>query len=99
MIEMFVFTRAVGKGLRAQVEGFILLMMSSTSCCETSGKQWRGWEIPDCGSTFRIGRAERQPDRTAQMVSILELKKAMNLLQCSSVRGCLWLEEMVNGGE
>ena len=39
MIEMFVFTRAVGKGLRAQVAGFIVLMMSSTSCCKTSGKQ------------------------------------------------------------
>ena len=39
MIEMFAFTRAVGKGLRAQVEGFILLMMSSPSYCETSGKQ------------------------------------------------------------
>ena len=85
MIEIFVFTRAVGKGSRTQIEGVILLMMSSTSCCETSGKQWRGWEFADCGSTVRIGKVERQPDRTAWMKSILELKKAMKLLQCSSV--------------
>ena len=83
MIEMFVFTRAVGKGSRAQVKGFILLMMSSTSCCETSGKQWTAWENPECGLTVRIGRVERRPNRIPWMESILELKKAMNkYLKC-----------------
>ena len=86
---MFGFTRAVGKGSRAQVEGFILPMMSSVYCCETSGKQGRSWEIPDCGSRVRIGRVERQPDRKL-MVSTLELKKAMKLLHCSSVVSMCW---------
>ena len=99
--EMFVSTRAVGKASRAQVECIILLMMSSTSCCETKGKQWTDWEIPDCGSKVRIGRVERQPDRTARMESIFELKKANEIIAMSFcsfyVRGCLWLEEMVNG--
>lgn len=84
MAEMLAFTRAVGKGSRAQVEGFILLMMSSTSRCETSGKQLRGWEISKCEQAVRAGRV-KEPERTERIESILVLKKAMKLSQCSSV--------------
>ncbi len=34
--EMLDFTKAVGKGSRVQVDGFIFLILSSTSCCEMS---------------------------------------------------------------
>lgn len=40
------YNKAVGKGSRASVDGFIFLIMFSTSCCEMSEKQQRGWEIP-----------------------------------------------------
>jgi len=40
--EEWFFIRAEGNGSRAQVEGFIFLKMSSTSCCVMSVKQQRG---------------------------------------------------------
>ena len=40
--ELCAFTRAVGKGSRAQVEGFIPLMMFCTSSGVISGKEQRG---------------------------------------------------------
>jgi len=53
--DMFIFSRDVGKGSRAQVVDFILLIIFSTSCCVISGKQCRGsdfWEavqgLGDC---------------------------------------------------
>ena len=49
------FIRAVGKGSRAQVVGFILLMMFSASCCVMELKQHRGWAGPKCGSTVGAG--------------------------------------------
>ena len=78
------FTRAVGKGSRAQVDGFIFLMMSSTSCCEMTKKQLRGWEIPGCGSAVGTGSVEKLDSRE-RMVSTFFLKKVMKLLHLSSV--------------
>ena len=42
MAQMLDFMRAVGKGSRAQVEGFILMMIPSTSHCVVAEKQLRG---------------------------------------------------------
>lgn len=51
MTQRLDFTKAVGKGSRAQVDDFNFLMMSSTSRCEISEKQQKGWKVPGCGST------------------------------------------------
>ncbi len=56
--EMLDFTKAVGKGSRVQVDGFIFLILSSTSCCEMSEKQQRGWGVSGCKSAVKTGRAE-----------------------------------------
>lgn len=40
--EVLVFSRAEGKGSRRLVEGFIYLMMSSTSSCGAAEKKQRG---------------------------------------------------------
>lgn len=85
MAQMLDFTRAVGKGSNAQVDGFIFLMMSSTSRCVISEKQQRGWEVPDGGLTAGAGKAGEELERRERMVSTLVLKKAIQLLHCSSV--------------
>ena len=59
MEQMFSFIWDVGKGSRAQVEGFIFLMISSTSCCVVVEKQQRGREIDgrgpgEAGSVERV---------------------------------------------
>lgn len=50
MAERLVFRSAVGKGSRAQVVGFILIMFS-TSLCVTVVKSHRGWEWAWSGSS------------------------------------------------
>ena len=45
--EMCAFTVVVGKESKTQVEGFTLLMMSTTSSWVTSGRQLEGWEMAD----------------------------------------------------
>ena len=90
-MQMFDFTRAVGRGSRAQVDGFILQTMSSTSCSETSGKEQRGWKIPGCGSAVGTDRVW-ELERSERMVSTFVLKKVMKLLHCSSVTSvCEWV--------
>ncbi len=54
--QIFYFTKDVGKGSRAQVDGFTFLIMFSTPCCEMSEKRHRGWEIPGCGLTVGTDR-------------------------------------------
>lgn len=77
-------TRAVGKGSRVHVEGFIRLMVSSTSCCVVGEKQQRGWVAPDCG--MAVGADEvGGPEREERIVSTLVLKKTMKSLHCSAV--------------
>lgn len=56
--EVFTFTRTVGKGSRAQVVGFILLIIVSTSCCEISGKRCRGSKITGCKWIVRVDSGE-----------------------------------------
>ena len=56
MTEVFVFSRADGKGSRAQVVGFVFLIICSTSSCVTSEKEQRGWTISDGGSMVVRGR-------------------------------------------
>lgn len=68
------FTKDVGKGSMAQVDGFIFLIMFSTSCCEMSEKQQRGWEIPGCGLTVGTG-ITGELDRRERMLSSFFLKK------------------------
>lgn len=58
MAQMFDLTRVVGKGSRAQVEDFILLMVSSTSRCVMLEKQQRGWETAGCGMAVGAGGVE-----------------------------------------
>ena len=41
-VQVYSFNRVVGKGSRAQVEDFILLMIPSTSRCVVVVKQQRG---------------------------------------------------------
>ena len=84
MAEEWVFIKAEGNGSGAQVEGFIFLMISSTSRCVMSMKQQRGWAIPGWGLTVGIGVAEGV-ERRARMLSTFVLKKEMNLLHCSCV--------------
>ncbi len=45
MAQRLDFTKAVGNGSRAQVDGFIFLIMLSTPHCEASEKQQRGWGV------------------------------------------------------
>lgn len=84
MAQMFDLTRAVGTGSRAQVEDFIVLMVTSTSRCVMLEKQQIGWEIPGCGMAVGAGGVEGLV-RWDRMVSTLVLKKVMKLLHCSSV--------------
>lgn len=51
------FTRAMSKGSRALVVGFILLMISSTMCCVMVEKQHRGLLTPGSGSTIQTAEA------------------------------------------
>ena len=76
--EMFAFTRAVGKGSMAQVEDFLFLKRPSTSCCETSGKQLRGWEISNCEWVVGTDRVE-VPEMTERIQSIFVLKARKRL--------------------
>ena len=55
MAEMLAFSSAEGKGSRAQVDGFIFLITSSTSPCVMLKKEQRGWTFSDCGSTVGGG--------------------------------------------
>ena len=55
--ERFDLSMAVGKGSRAQVVGFMFLMIASTSCCVVVEKQHRGWAHPSCGSSVGRGGA------------------------------------------
>ncbi len=60
--QTFDFTEDVGKGSRAQVNGFIFLIMFSTSCCGMSENGIEVEKIPGCGSTVgtnRTGELER----------------------------------------
>ncbi len=84
MAQRFDFIRVVGRRSGALVDGFIFLMMPSTLCCVTSEKQWKECEIPGCVLTDRAGRA-RELERWKWMVSILLLKRIINLLPFSSV--------------
>ena len=71
---IWVFTREVGRGSRAQVEGFIFLMMFCTSSDETTGKQFRGCEMAYVyGGTVWVGGLER----AERIFSIFDLKKSM----------------------
>ncbi len=82
--QTFDFTKDVGKGSRAQVDGFIFLIMFSTSCCEIYEKRHRGWEIPGCGSTVGTDRTG-ELERTERKLSTFFLKKVIKLLHLSSV--------------
>ncbi len=73
MAQRLDFTKAVGKGSRVQVDGFIFLILSSTSCCEMSEKQQRGWGVSGCKSAVKTGRAE-ELDRKERMLSTFFLK-------------------------
>ena len=56
--ERFDLTMAVGRGSRAQVVGFILLMMASRSCWVMLEKLLRGWAHPGCGYSGGTGEME-----------------------------------------
>lgn len=86
---MFDFTKAVGKGSRAQVEGFIMRMMSSTSCLEISEKQQRGWKVPGWGLAVGADGAG-ELERRERMVLTFVLKKVRKLLHCFSVVLVWW---------
>ncbi len=58
MAEIFAFTKAVGKGSRAQEEDPIPLIVSSTSSRVISGKQQSSLETPDCRSA--VGTDEEE---------------------------------------
>ena len=55
MAEMLAFSRAEGKGSRAQGDGLIFPITSSTSPCVMLKKEQRGWTFSDCGSTVGGG--------------------------------------------
>ena len=77
-------TRAVGKGSRVQVEGFIRPMVSSTSCCVVGEKQRSGWGATSCRSTAEaVGIGG--PEREERMVSTFVLKNVRKSLHCSGV--------------
>ena len=77
-------TRAVGRGSREQVEGFICRMMSSV-CCRVMGvKQERGWDGPDCWLAVRGGE-EGVSEREERIVSTFALKYDRKLLHFSVV--------------
>ena len=84
MAQMLSFIRAVGTGSRAQVEGFILLMIPSTSRCVVMDKQLRGWEIASGGAGGTGGVVVLES--WERMASTLFVKKVMKLLHCSSVK-------------
>lgn len=90
------------KGSKAQVGGFIIQIMSSTSRCDTSEKELRSLEISNCVSAGGAGK-DRRPERVERIFSIFILKMSMKLLQCSSiipVRGEVWgLRRSVYDGE
>lgn len=87
MAERLDFTKAVGRGSRVQVDGFIFLMMSSASRCVMEEKQQRGWAIPGCGSAVGTGRAA-ELERRERMLSTFSLKK---VIYCSCCTFPLWL--------
>ena len=84
MAVMWDFSRAVGKGSRGQVDGFILLMMLSTSRCVVVVKQQRGWEITGCGAKVGVGGVE-EGEKPERMFRTLDLKASRMLLHRSSV--------------
>jgi len=87
--EVFAFTRAVGKWSRAQVVGFILLMIFSTSCLAISGKHFRGWEIASCECTVGVGCVE-DLGKEEWIESIFVLKKCFYVSEGSVVEySCL----------
>ena len=93
-VKMWSLISVVGKGSRAQVEGFILVMIPSTSLCVVVEKQQRGQEITgrrggETGGVTELESWER-------MVSTLVLKKVRKLLHFSSVNSvfvgrCGWM--------
>lgn len=80
MAKRLAFTRTVGRGSRAQVDGFIDLIMFSTSCCVVSEKQQKGWAAPDCGWAVESVELEKRD----LMESTFFLKKVTKLSHRSS---------------
>ena len=69
------------------MEGFILLIMSSTSRWEMLARQRRGWEITGRGVVLRAGGEEW--DRADLMLFTFDLNASRMLLQWSTVM-LLW---------
>lgn len=71
--------------------------MFCTSSDETSGKQFRGWEMEYVGETVWVGG----PERAERICAVFDVKKSMNLLHCSSVAAVnwLWFEKVVYSGK
>ena len=89
MAEMWVLTRAVGKGSREQVEGFILAMRASTSRWEVLTQQRRGWGIPGCGEEDQAGGVGEW-ESAERMFETFDLKASRKRLHVSSVMS-LWV--------
>ncbi len=100
--QIFDFTKDVGKGSRAQVDGFIFLTMFSTSCCEMSEKRHRGCEIPGCGSTVGTDRTG-ELEKTERKLSTFFLKKSDKVvtpLLCNSwMTMGLWFKDVIDSRE
>ena len=82
--EMLAFSRAVGKGSSAQVDGFIFLMTSSTSSFVMLEKEQRVWTESIGGSAVGRGRAV-VVERCERMLFTFCLKKLMCMLHLSVV--------------
>lgn len=83
------FTREVGRGSKAQEEGFIFLVMFCTSSEETLGKPFRGWEMRYVGGTVWV----EGPERAERMRAIFDVKKSM--ICCNSVVPISWGGEKI----
>ena len=82
--EMLAFSRAEGKGSKAQVDGLIFLMMFSTSSCVALEKEQTGWPLSNGGLAVARGRTALA-ESCERMFLTFCLKKVMCMLHLSSV--------------
>lgn len=85
MTEVCCLMGTVGKASKAHVEGFIFLMMSSTSDCRMGEKQRRGWTVPGGrkGAGGEVGGPEEEWS-WERMLSTLAVKKVIKLWHTTS---------------
>lgn len=81
---MEVFSRVVGMGSSGQVEGFILVMISSISWGVMSEKEVKVEDVDGGGGVGRGGERTGDEDMRALILFILFLKNLMKLLHCDS---------------